>query len=194
MTAATLRRRPARSRAFGLLEVMLVFALIIGAGAIVFSVYSSAASSARATGVVDQASLIAGNLKASPWAQQSTGYTGLTTARAIAIGVIPSSMTTDGSVITVYGPLTVSGNYIMPNGRFGYVISLGSGIPTGDCVKIVQEATRFFAPGYILINNSAIQNAGGATSVNGDAGMVSTVGRCSQDGTASSVSIAFVGS
>jgi type II secretory pathway pseudopilin PulG len=54
-----------RHRGFGLLEIILVFALIIGASAIVFTVYTSAQSSADATHEAERLEAIAASLTGS---------------------------------------------------------------------------------------------------------------------------------
>lgn len=56
-----------RSKAFGLLEVILVFAIVIGAAAAVFTVFGFANASSEANAIVDQTNLVAANLRASPW-------------------------------------------------------------------------------------------------------------------------------
>lgn len=53
-----------RSRGFGLLELILVFAVILGAGAIVFAVYRSAQNHSDADSIVGGVSLVATNVKA----------------------------------------------------------------------------------------------------------------------------------
>jgi type II secretory pathway pseudopilin PulG len=55
------------SKAFGLLEVILVFAIIIGAAAAVFMVYGYAQSSSDAEALTTETNLVAANLRASPY-------------------------------------------------------------------------------------------------------------------------------
>ena len=63
--ARPLHRR--KSRAFGLLEVILVFAIVIGAAAIVFTVFGFAHGASEASELADETNLVAANLRASPW-------------------------------------------------------------------------------------------------------------------------------
>lgn len=57
-------------RGFGLLEVILVFAIVIGAAAAVFTVFGYAKGSSDAQAITEETNLVAANLRASPWGIQ----------------------------------------------------------------------------------------------------------------------------
>lgn len=98
-----------RSRGFGLLEVILVFALVIGASALVFGVFDSASTKASANREADLLTLVKSNI-ASLMAGKHD-YTGLTTAQAIQGKAIPVAyVNADGvTAHNTYGnSLTVS--------------------------------------------------------------------------------------
>lgn len=90
------------SRAFGLLEVILVFAIVIGAAAVTFAVFDSANGSANADTLVSELNLTAANLRASPMGL-THDYSALSTQTAIQAGIFPSSMIQNGQPTTPFG-------------------------------------------------------------------------------------------
>jgi len=181
------RSRPARWHAgFGLLEVILVFALVLAAGAITFSVYRSAQSSAEASKEADHATLIVANLRSGGFAT-SSGYSGLTIAKAINGHAIPADMI-DANGTTAHGAwgaVTLSGNFFLPNGKFGFRLTFED-VPTDACVKLVAASTQYFNHGYILVGTNALEDPD-----TGAVAMADVVERC---GEADTMSLGFVGS
>jgi type II secretory pathway pseudopilin PulG len=86
-----------RYKAFGLLEVILVFAIVIGAAAVVFTVFNGANGSANAARVVDETNLIAANVRSSPWGM-SHDYSTLPAGQFIP-GIFPSSWNVNGQAV-----------------------------------------------------------------------------------------------
>ncbi|KRE90863.1 hypothetical protein ASG87_01620 [Frateuria sp. Soil773] len=95
-------RMKRRSRAFGLLEVILVFAIVIGAAAVTFTVFSSASASSGAAKTADQLNLLAANLRASPFGL-AHDYTGLSNDSALKGAIFPANLLVDGKPNTDYG-------------------------------------------------------------------------------------------
>lgn len=93
--ARPLHRR--KSRAFGLLEVILVFAIVIGAAAVVFTVFSSSNGSAQADRVVEETNMIAANIRTSPWGMNHD-YSTLPNGQFIP-GIFPASWNVSGQAI-----------------------------------------------------------------------------------------------
>lgn len=169
-----------RSRAFGLLEVILVFAVVIGAAAAVFSVYQSARASSDASALVDQASMLAANLRSSAL-RQPGGYIGLTTDRVITAGVVPPSMVSNGTVQSaVGGQVSFLGNFLMPDDKMGFQMIYDQ-VPADVCVKFVQGAAHGLSPGYVLVNNEALQGRDGGISTVGAVDAGSSGQRCSEN-------------
>ncbi len=94
--ARSLHRR--KSRAFGLLEVILVFAIVIGAAAVVFTVFTGANGSANADRVVAQTDLIAANIRTSPWGMNHD-YSTLPTNGQYIPGIFPTDWNQSGQAI-----------------------------------------------------------------------------------------------
>lgn len=102
----------ARRRGFGLLEVILVFAIIIGAAAAVFTVYGYAQASSDAQAITEETNLVAANLRASPWGMQHDYSTipGVYTDQWIP-GIYPAAWNQNGQAIE---PLTSNAMWIGP--------------------------------------------------------------------------------
>lgn len=97
---------PRKHSGFGLLEVILVFAIVIGAAAVVFSVYQSAQPAAEADRAVSYASTISGNMQT--FYQINHSYRGLDNAMAIKANIIPSAMVNSPTLLnSEWGPVTV---------------------------------------------------------------------------------------
>lgn len=160
-------RRRVGTAGFGLLEMILTFILVIGAGAGVFWLYQSAKATSDAETAVDQASTIASGLQ-QVLGGKAAGYSGLTTTRAIDAHVIPRDMVNaDGTTAQgPWGALSVNGNFLIGS-RFGYQITFQE-VPASACVKMTAMATKRFVGGYVLINNQAAINADGQVASNGD--------------------------
>ena len=95
VTVRPLRKH--RSRAFGLLEVILVFAIVIGAAAVMFTVFSSSNGSAQADRVVEETNMIAANIRTSPWGMNHD-YSTLPNGQFIP-GIFPASWNQSGQAV-----------------------------------------------------------------------------------------------
>lgn len=154
LTALPSRR--SRSRAFGLLEVILVFALVLGAGAITFSVFASAKGSADADQTAAQMNLIAANLRT---IYVNHDYSGLTTELGVKAGAVPPAMiTTDGVPSTAYGPIIISESFRGPRFfdiNFNYVPTDGA-----ECSKLLATLAR--SADDLLVAGSGPEDTGGS--------------------------------
>lgn len=125
-----------RLSGFGLLEVILVFAIVIGAAGVVFSVFQSAHPSAEAAAEVDDLNTLLGNLR-STWGIQHD-YSPLNTngnAQAIAAHAVPASMIQANTIVNVWGgQVEVVGAY----GENGKFVVVEHGISADACVKFVS--------------------------------------------------------
>lgn len=146
-----------RSRAFGLLEVILVFAIVIGAAAVTFTIFDSSSASANAAALTDEMTLVTANLRASPYGL-AHDYTNLTSDSAVKAGVFPKSMVVNGVPMTPYGPISVSESYVTPQQfdiNINYVPDSGA-----QCTKLMSALG---AAGFdqILMAGSGPEDSGG---------------------------------
>lgn len=135
MNFTSLKKRA--SKGFGLLEVILVFAIVIGAAAVVFTVFQSAKPSADASNEASNLTTIATNLKSTYGINHD--YTGLTNATAISAKVIPSSLTDGTNVNSQWGSVTVAPG--TPTSTFTITYAA---VPTDTCAKFVSGVAGFF--------------------------------------------------
>lgn len=148
-----------KRRGFGLLEVILVFAIVIGAAAVVFTVFQSAKPSADASAEVEHAQLIASNVKSAFGTTTTSAYSTLSTALAIKGKTIPTSMVAaDGvSANSAWGAVTV--DFDGGNGTYGLCTTSGHcfdiafyGVPVDACLKFVTGLVASFPDGVKVGN------------------------------------------
>lgn len=126
------------ARGFGLLEVILVFVLVIGASAIVFSIYQSASQRSRISEAIDQMATIVGNLRASPLVQGNVDLTGLTAAQTASL--IPANLQTNpwGGTYTLSFVATTSKSFkvkvgnVDPNDCAPFILAVRSTQKSGS--------------------------------------------------------------
>ena len=179
-TVALPRPFRARSVGFGLLEVILVFALLLGGAAVVFSGFTSANASSKATGTVDQVNVIVANLRASSFGLNHD-FTNLDTATAVHAGVVPPSMIqADGAPATAYGPILIAQSLISPR-QFDINLNF---IPDdgAECAKVLAA---FGQVGFddILVAGSGPSDSGGSVYTNGKLDMSKVGFWCSGENT-----------
>lgn len=125
------------SRGFGLLEVILVFAIVIGAAAVTFSVYQSAKPTADIANAVAKMTTITGNLKSTFGVNHS--YRGISTQLAIQAQAIPADMVTDAThAHSQWGSLNV---YMTSNTQFALVYA---NVPSDACTKLVMAIQNLY--------------------------------------------------
>ena len=123
---------------FGLLEMILVFILVIGAAAVVFTMFGSAKPSAEASNESQELSTLAANLQGTFGLGRD--YSNLTDASAINAKAVPENMVSGTSVINGWGgALTLGPGANKTQFSIEYV-----GIPAAACVKFVTAAAGFF--------------------------------------------------
>lgn len=127
---------------FGLLEMILVFILVIGAAAVVFTMFGSAKPSAEASNESQELSTLAANLQGTFGLGRD--YSNLTDASAVQAKAVPENMVSG----TTAAPTIING--------WGGDLTLGpganktqfsieyAGIPAAACVKFVTAAAGFF--------------------------------------------------
>lgn len=86
--------RPWRKSGFGLLEIILVFVLVIGAAALVFSVYQGATTRHQTTATLEQVNTVAANIQGSVFAYPSSPQT-WTNDMAVQAHILPAGMQTN---------------------------------------------------------------------------------------------------
>lgn len=134
-----------RSRAFGLLEVILVFAIVIGAAAVVFTVFGFAHGASEASELAEETNLVAANLRTSPWgiAHDYSTIPGTYSVQWFP-GVYPSSWNQNGQAVE---PITGNAVGIGPgytNQEFSVTLNY---VPadSSECQKLGSELA---AQGY----------------------------------------------
>jgi type II secretory pathway pseudopilin PulG len=135
------------SKGFGLLEVILVFAIVIGAAAVVFTVFQSAKPSADASNEGSNISTIATNLKSTYGVNHS--YAGLTAANALLAKAIPTPMinaSATNGIQSQWGNVNVT-EVTAANATVSGVDSFDinyASVPTDTCAKLVTGVAGFF--------------------------------------------------
>ena len=149
------------SKGFGLLEVILVFAIVIGAAAVVFTVFQSAKPSADSSNEASNLTTIATNLKSTYGINHS--YTGLTKTTAIAAKAIPASMTDGTNITSQWGAVDVKANTDTSKFDITY-----NGVPNDACAKFVSGVAGFFPDG-ITIGGASVMSTTNPTQVDNSA-------------------------
>lgn len=129
------------SKGFGLLEVILVFAIVIGAAAVVFTVFQSAKPSADASNEASNLTTIATNLKSTYGINHS--YAGLDITGALAAKAIPASMEVGSpptSAVSQWGAVDVNEGADSTTFDINYAT-----VPSDACAKFVSGVAGFFS-------------------------------------------------
>jgi type II secretory pathway pseudopilin PulG len=173
-------------KGFGLLEIILVFAIIIGAGAIVFSVFSNAQDKALVSHGVDQMNLVVANTRAYA-ATNRQGYTLFQQARAdptfwVKAGIISTEM--EAPLPARYGATPLGKNIFGGEIYAGvcpgctpitFTIEFG-GLTSNQCTLMASQIFSFYSDKrsstVILINS-------GSNGTNGLPGEFNPNGSCS---------------
>lgn len=152
--------RPRSSRGFGLLEVILVFAVLAGAGVVVFDQFQSAQARANAHVQAENARTAMGNLQSTLGASHNysalpTGYFGSAPPSSAAATFFPKGMLqADGSIMSPWGSVTLN-NY---RDSFAYGLASNSqyvmvfnNVPQDECpyflVDLLNQANGFYSVG-----------------------------------------------
>lgn len=164
-----------RRQGFGLLEVILVFALVIAAAAGTFAVFQSANASSNASTVTEQVNTVIANLRTSPWGM-AHDYTTMPLNALVAANLAPPAMIQNGQAVTPYGPILVAPWYHNPRQfdiNFNNIPDLG-----GECSKVIAA---FGAMGFddILVAGSGPSDLGGSVYTNGKLDMSKVAHWCS---------------
>lgn len=136
------------SRGFGLLEVILVFAIVIGAAAIVFTVFQSAQPSSDSNKATSDMTVLAANIRSTYLV--GSDFTGLNNALVLKGGLVPKPMiSADGSsIVGAWGPpVTVQPD--PTNRKFQIVYQ---GVPASACMKFVLGAGPYFEDASVGLN------------------------------------------
>jgi type II secretory pathway pseudopilin PulG len=170
--------RPFRGRknpGFGLLEVILVFAIVIGAAAVVFSVFQSAQPSAEVDAEINRTTTIIGNLR-SVFSPQHV-YTGLTNTLAIQAKAVPSDMIDPAHPATgiqsQWGTVTL-GPSTCASISNGCIMLTYASVPAEACMKYASGILPAIPNAYVFINNV------GTSSANGQINMGALAQTCNQ--------------
>lgn len=165
-----------RSRAFGLLEVILVFAIVIGAAAVTFTVFSFANGASGASNTADQLNLMAANMRSSPFGL-AHNYTGLSTTSAVQAQIIPPGLIVNGVPTTAYGPIQVAPWYQSSN-QFDININ---GVPQegAECTKLLTALGNAGYDDVIVGDSSPTFTQGKSIMPNGKLDMTQVTYWCS---------------
>jgi type II secretory pathway pseudopilin PulG len=158
-----LSRRFTRRRGFGLLEVIVVFALVIGAAAVVFTVFSSSSASAEAAGQSEAMNAVVANIRAlHPNGDYSDLYD---TAQANPKAYFPTSMIgADGVPHTPWSPIQV-GPYYKNSRQF----DVNQNFVPDDGAACAKYISAMGTVGFdeILVGGSSPTDMGGSVLTNG---------------------------
>jgi type II secretory pathway pseudopilin PulG len=145
-----------RSRAFGLLEVILVFAIVIGAAAVTFTVFSSANGSAEAANQAEAMSAVVANIQALHPNHDYSALTAEVTANPKAI--FPASMLdADGTPHNGWGTIW-AGPYYLNTRQFDINFN---NVPAESCAKFVTALAQGH-PDDLLVAGSGPDDMGGS--------------------------------
>jgi type II secretory pathway pseudopilin PulG len=157
MKSQSFKRNTAKG--FGLLEMILTFILVIGAGAIVFSMFSSAKPTADASNEVNNVTTLATNLQGTYGI--SNDYSTISSQGAIDAHAVPSTMIDGANIVNGWG-----GAVTLAEGanKSHYTLTYAA-VPAEACTKFVTGAAGFFnevgvaAAGDVRTQGGAISNA-----------------------------------
>lgn len=170
-----------RKKGFGLLEVIVVFALVIGAAAVVFTVFSSSNASAEAANQTEAMNVVVANIRAlHPHADYSDLYD---TAQANPKAYFPSSMIgADGVPHTPWSPILV-GPYFKNSHQF----DVNQNFVPNDGAACAKYVSAMGMVGFddILVAGSGPDDKGGSVFTNGKLDMDKVNYWCSGDNTSS---------
>lgn len=132
-----------RANGFGLLEVILVFALVIAAGALVLSMFGSAQPSSEASRATTNLTVLAGDVKS----LYAVGhdYSTISTQNLIDSRLVPADMV-NAAGTGLQGewadqPVSLRPETAAPSLRFVIVYE---GVPPEACLKFIQGAAPYF--------------------------------------------------
>jgi type II secretory pathway pseudopilin PulG len=145
-----------RSRAFGLLEVILVFAIVIGAAAVTFTVFSYANGSAEAANQAEAMSAVVANIRALHPNHDYSALNAEVTANPKAI--FPASMLgADGTPHNAWGDIWAGRYYLYPR---QFDINFNN-VPADACAKFVTALAQGH-PDDLLVAGSGPDDMGGS--------------------------------
>ena len=132
-----------RTKGFGLLEIILVIALVIAAGAVVFTVFESAQPSSEASHATEDLTVLAADIKGAYAVGHD--YAAVDTAALIRNRLVPASMVNSAGtgLVGLWNgqPVTIVPETASPSPRFVIVYE---GISAEACVKFIQGAAPYF--------------------------------------------------
>lgn len=128
----TFPRPFSRRRGFGLLEVIVVFALVIGAAAVVFTVFTSSNGSAEAANQAESMGAVIGNIQSLYPNHDFTGLNAVVTANPKAF-FPPSMIDEAGTPHNAWGPIWL-GQYYLNSHQFDINFN---NVPAESCAKFV---------------------------------------------------------
>ena len=164
-----------RRKGFGLLEVILVFALVIAAAAGTFAVFQSANASSNASTVTEQVNAVIANMRTSPWGM-AHDYSSMPTNAIVTAHLAPPAMIQGGQAVTPYGPILVAPWYLNQRQfdiNFNNIPDLG-----GECSKVVA-AFGNMGLDDIWVAGSGPSDTGGSVYTNGKLDMSKVAHWCS---------------
>lgn len=139
---------------FGLLEVILVTALVLVAGAIVFAVFESARPSSQASTEVTKLSTLATNLKGAYGINHD--YSGLSVESVIDNHqLLPDMINTTTTAKSQWGAVELTPAAINGNINRGFQIVYRD-VPTNACLKFVLGAAPLFPSGIAVGTGTSI--------------------------------------
>lgn len=187
----TLTLSPPRTRkGFGLLEMILVFAIVIIASAVGFSVYESAKPSANAANDAKILVMIAANTRALYVSQHD--YAGLKPWVAVAGKVYPPSLLDSPGL-----PLPkLRGNLIYDTAWpdiHHFDIHLDGGISQAECDKLVSDLSPNFDDIIVAGGGTASGLTGGSVFTNGKLDQTKLAYWCSGAGGGTTIGLDLIG-
>ena len=142
-----------RSRGFGLLEVILVFAIVIGAAAVVFTVFQSAKPSADAANEATNLTTMAANVKGA----YNGNYSLISASNLIKAKMIPSSMVSGSTIKNQWGTVMLGR---VGGGDYRHFQVTYSGIPSEVCSKLISGVAGYFPAGIKVGITDVLDNQG----------------------------------
>lgn len=155
-----------RLAGFGLLEVILVFAIVIGAAAVVFTVFQSSSDTSEVSEEVSRVGALVGNLQGAYGAQKDFTPLGndgwnKSTQRAIQGGLVPASMIGGTDILkSPWGQAYVGGP--SPGGQRGSVVQTRNdfeiyypALPPAACMRFVPAVANLFVR-QVTVNGTFI--------------------------------------
>ena len=179
---------PRRQSGFGLLEIILVIALVVVAASLAFVIFSSANPSAQSNTEATKLTTLASSIKGVYGINHD--YSGVSNTTVIRGHMVPNDMTPAGNttdINSLWGAVEVTPTSINGNANRGFQVVYRA-VPVDACLKFVLGVAPYFPEGVAVGTGTSVSVLDTRHKVN----MTIAIPACQPDG-AQDVDVVFIG-